>query len=158
MKALNKEFSTSGQVPSRNPKEIRRQKRKQREDTAGSGWFNMKATEMTPEVKQDLKVLRMRSVLDPTRRYKRDDRRNAPKHVQIGTVIASAQEFYSGRMNNKDRSRTFAEEILKDKFTKDYLKKNFQKVQAEKVIVRPGGHGHKSKKRRTWVAQRLLTY
>ena len=37
----------------------------ERELTAGDGWFNLPATPITSELRNDLKVLRMRSAIDP---------------------------------------------------------------------------------------------
>ena len=34
----------------------KKQKKEEEEKSAGSGWFNMPATEITPEIKEDLKV------------------------------------------------------------------------------------------------------
>lgn len=53
-------------------------RRQARPDTAGKGWFNMPAQEMTREVKQDLRMLANRSVLDPKRFYKKDNRKTLP--------------------------------------------------------------------------------
>jgi len=43
--------SVAGQIPSRNPNEIRKKKKKERVDTAGKSWYDMPATELTPEIK-----------------------------------------------------------------------------------------------------------
>ena len=45
----------------------------ERELTAGDAWFNLPATPITPELRNDLKVLRMRSAIDPQRHYKKAD-------------------------------------------------------------------------------------
>jgi hypothetical protein len=68
---------------------------KERERTKGSKWFNMPATELTDELKNDLEVLRMRSVLDPKHFYKKNDLKVLPKYFQVrllksdGEVISS---------------------------------------------------------------------
>lgn len=43
----------------------------------------MPATEMTDEIKNDLEVLRMRSVLDPKHFYKKNDMNALPKYFQV---------------------------------------------------------------------------
>ena len=55
----------------------------ERERTAGDGWFNLPATPITSELRSDLKVLRMRSAIDPQRHYKKADSRELPKFFQV---------------------------------------------------------------------------
>ena len=55
----------------------------EKDKTKGEGWFNMKAPEMTPELQNELDVLRMRSAIDPTRFYKKLDSTAPPKYFQV---------------------------------------------------------------------------
>lgn len=59
---------------------------KERERTKGSNWFNMPATEVTDEVKSDLEILQMRSVLDPKHFYKKNDLTVLPKYFQVSML------------------------------------------------------------------------
>lgn len=43
----------------------------------------MKAPEITSELKNDLKVLKMRAALDPKHFYKKNDRDGLPKYFQV---------------------------------------------------------------------------
>ena len=52
---------------------------------AGVGWFNMPAVEYTPELRRDMRLLKLRGAYDPKRFYKTDDTSKLPKHFQIGT-------------------------------------------------------------------------
>ena len=54
-----------------------------RERTAGDAWFNLPATPITPELHNDLKVLRMRGAIDPQRHYKKADSKELPKYFQV---------------------------------------------------------------------------
>lgn len=56
---------------------------KERQKTAGNGWFGMKAPELTDELKNDLKALKMRASMDPKRFYKKNDRDGFPKYFQV---------------------------------------------------------------------------
>lgn len=56
---------------------------KEREETAGPMWFNLPRTQMTPEIEQDLKIIKMRNVLDRTRHYKKNDSQELPKYFQV---------------------------------------------------------------------------
>ena len=50
----------------------RREEKKQRvsNDTAGPAWFDMPAPKMTNELENDIRLLNMRSALDPKQHYK----------------------------------------------------------------------------------------
>ncbi|KAL4801738.1 Fcf2 pre-rRNA processing-domain-containing protein [Aspergillus unguis] len=81
--------------------------------TAGSDWFDMPKTELTPELKRDLQLLRMRSILDPKRHYKKESgKAQPPPYSQVGTIIEGPTEFFSGRIAKRDRKKTFVEEAL----------------------------------------------
>lgn len=43
----------------------------------------MKAPELTEELRNDLKALKMRSAMDPKRFYKKNDREGFPKYFQV---------------------------------------------------------------------------
>lgn len=73
----------------------------------------MPKTELTPELKRDLQLLRMRSVLDPKRHYKKENGKAKPSEFsQVGTIIEGPTEFFSGRIVKKDRKKTFVEETM----------------------------------------------
>ena len=55
----------------------------QREKTKGTNWFNLPATELTEEKKNDLMVLQMRRSLDPKRFYKASDLYGLPKYFEV---------------------------------------------------------------------------
>ncbi|KAL4950561.1 Fcf2 pre-rRNA processing-domain-containing protein [Aspergillus filifer] len=81
--------------------------------TAGSDWFDLPQTELTPELKRDLQLLRMRSILDPKRHYKKENgKAQPPKYSQVGTIVEGPTEYFSGRIAKRDRKKTFVEEAL----------------------------------------------
>merc|ERR1711907_361288 len=43
------------------PLQVKRQKQEEKKATAGSQWFNMPKTDLTPELRRDLQLLKMRS-------------------------------------------------------------------------------------------------
>ena len=59
------------------------QQQLEREKTTGKNWFDMPAIEVTPELKNDLRVLKMRSALDPAQHYKANDSKALPKYFQV---------------------------------------------------------------------------
>ena len=65
---------------------------KQRAETKGQGWYNMPATELTEERKNDLMVIQMRRALDPKRFYKAPDLKTLPKYFQVSKPTMSKQQ------------------------------------------------------------------
>lgn len=76
----------------------------------------------------------MRSILDPKRHYKKDNSRpDVPAFSQVGTIIEGPTEFYSGRINNKDRKKTFVEEVLAQEEKTGRFKKKYNEIQQAKT-------------------------
>ncbi|KAF9892205.1 hypothetical protein FE257_002611 [Aspergillus nanangensis] len=106
---------------------------KKEKSTAGENWFNLPKTELTAELKRDFQLLRMRSVLDPKRHYKKEGgKANIPTYSQVGTIIEGPTEFFSGRISKKDRKKTFVEEALTLDRAKGRFKSKYQDIQASK--------------------------
>jgi hypothetical protein len=59
-------------------------------------WFDLPAQQITDEVKRDLRLLRLRGVMDPKRFYKSFDQTKFPKYFQFGTVVEGPADFYAG--------------------------------------------------------------
>ncbi|NXW57025.1 TDIF2 protein, partial [Eurystomus gularis] len=126
--------------------QLKKQRRAEREKTTGDGWFGMKAPEITSELKNDLKVLKMRASLDPKHFYKKNDRDGLPKYFQVGTVVDSPIDFYHGRIPKKQRKRTIVEELLADSEFRRYNKKKYQEIMSEKAAFAAGKRNRKKKK------------
>ncbi|KAK9455122.1 putative rRNA-processing protein fcf2 [Dipodascopsis uninucleata] len=115
-------------------KKVKMQMLEAKEATTGGKWFDMPKAELTPEVKRDLQILKMRNVLDPKRHYKKDgDVKSFPKYFQTGTIIEGPTEFYSARLTKKERKQTLADEILADTKSKQYFKRKYTEIQNTKV-------------------------
>ncbi|NXG61028.1 TDIF2 protein, partial [Hemiprocne comata] len=126
--------------------QLKKQRRAEREKTTGDGWFGMKAPEITSELKNDLKVLKMRAALDPKHFYKKNDRDGLPKYFQVGTVVDSPIDFYHSRIPKKQRKRTIVEELLADSEFRRYNKKKYQEIMSEKAAFAAGKRNRKKKK------------
>ncbi|KAJ3390874.1 hypothetical protein HDU92_000234 [Lobulomyces angularis] len=107
-------------------------------ETAGAKWFDMPATEITPEIKRDLHILKSRGALDPKRHYKKDNKTGLPKFFQFGTIIEDKADYYSSRLTKKERSESFIGEILQDSEKTEYFKKKFNHVQQKNMKSLPG--------------------
>ncbi|XP_004841618.1 deoxynucleotidyltransferase terminal-interacting protein 2 [Heterocephalus glaber] len=110
------------------------------------GWFGMKAPELTDELKNDLKALKMRASMDPKRFYKKNDRDGFPKYFQIGTVVDNPADFYHSRIPKKQRKRTIVEELLADSEFRRYNRRKYSEIMAEKAANAAGKKFRKKKK------------
>ncbi|NXU40119.1 TDIF2 protein, partial [Drymodes brunneopygia] len=126
--------------------QLKKQRKAERQKTTGDGWFGMKAPEITSELKNDLKVLKMRASLDPKHFYKKNDRDGLPKYFQVGTVVDSPIDFYHSRIPKKQRKRTIVEELLADSEFRRYNKKKYQEIMSEKAAFAAGKRNRKKKK------------
>ncbi|KAK2780879.1 hypothetical protein FQN53_000902 [Emmonsiellopsis sp. PD_33] len=109
-------------------------KKSKEKPTAGPEWFNLPKTNMTPELKRDLQLLRMRSVLDPHRHYKKESSKaKAPEYSQVGTIIEGPTEFFSSRISKKDRKRTFVEETMASERESGRFQRKYNEIQVAKT-------------------------
>ncbi|EIE75519.1 hypothetical protein G6F46_009905 [Rhizopus delemar] len=106
----------------------RKERQIEREKTTGKDWFDMPRPEITPELKRDLQILKMRHVLDRKRHYKKMGKQEDPKYFQVGTIIQGPTEFFSARMTNKERKQTIVDELLASDEQKQYYKRKHNEV------------------------------
>jgi hypothetical protein len=102
---------------------------KEKRATAGADWFNLPKTDLTPELRRDLQLLKMRSVLDPKRHFKKDNSKSdVPQFSQVGIVIEGPTDYYNARINNKDRKQTFVEEVLANEASTGRFKNKYHEI------------------------------
>lgn len=76
----------------------------------------------------------MRGVLDPHRHYKKDGgKMKPPEYSQIGTIVEGPTEFFTGRVENKKRKRTFVEEVLAGEQETGRFKRKYGELQGKKT-------------------------
>lgn len=125
-------------MPPNNPRKLNKLLRKQIKDTTGSNWFDMPAPVITPELKQDLQLLKLRGVIDPKRHYKKSDKsKKLPKYFQVGTVVEPASDFYASRLTKKERKTSIADELLADSTLAQYRKRKVREIEESN---QPGGN------------------
>lgn len=79
-------------------------------------------------------MIRMRSVLDPKRHYKKGtDEGAAPKFSQVGTVVEGPTEFISSRIPKKERKRTFVSEAMAAERQSGRFTAKYRDIQAAKT-------------------------
>ncbi|XP_072245668.1 deoxynucleotidyltransferase terminal-interacting protein 2 isoform X2 [Leuresthes tenuis] len=155
---IGPDFEKKDAVPpySESKQALKLKHKAEREKTTGDGWFNMKAPEITQELKEDLHVLKMRRSLDPKRFYKKNDRDGFPKYFQVGTVVDSPVDFYHSRVPKKERKRTMVEELLADADFRHQNKKRYQHIMTEKA-AQGAGRRNKKKKNKFQMKKNLKT-
>lgn len=136
-------------IPTSFASSFRKGPRKQHDNTAGSGWFNMNPTPMTDQLKTDLAIIRNRNYLDPKKFYKSADS-FAGKVLQVGTVIEGSSEFYSSRLAKRDRRQNLTEEIMADSTVSSYAKRKYNEIQSSRPQKRrkSAGGGKRGRGRR----------
>lgn len=129
--------------PALKPLQSRKQSEK-KEKTAGPEWFNMPAMEITDEIKKDLHIIKNRGVLDPKRHYRKEKLGGSP-FIQIGTVIQGPTEYYSSRLQRKERRENIVQELLADAEANSYFKKKYLEIQDKKSRFTKRKLGYKRK-------------
>ncbi|XP_031719693.1 deoxynucleotidyltransferase terminal-interacting protein 2 [Anarrhichthys ocellatus] len=144
---IGPEFEKKDAVPpySESKRAVKLKNRTERAKSTGDGWFNMKAPEITQELKGDLQVLKMRGSMDPKRFYKKNDRDGFPKYFQVGTVVDNPVDFYHSRVPKRARKRTMVEELLSDAEFRHNNKKKYQHIVTERAAQGAGKRSKKSK-------------
>ena len=99
----------------------------------------MPRTNLTPQLKKDLQLLRMRGVLDPKQHWRKDTRKNfVPDFSQVGTLVEGPTEYYSARLTRKERKQTIVEEVLGSTETNAKFKTRYNDIQTRKMSGRKG--------------------
>uniref|UniRef100_A0A1B0GI89 Putative fcf2 pre-rrna processing n=1 Tax=Lutzomyia longipalpis TaxID=7200 RepID=A0A1B0GI89_LUTLO len=132
---VEKEMKDALKASASNTKISLNQKRKAnkaaREKEKGKEWFNLPATEMTEEVKNDLKILQMRSALDPKHFYKKNDLKVLPRYFQVGKYLDSPLDYHQEKHLKKNKSKTIVEDLLKDAEFQKKIKRKYNEIAAK---------------------------
>lgn len=118
------------------------------QDNAGPAWFNMPAADRTPEMEKDLRLLSMRTALDPKQHYRRGERPGRGKYFQVGTVVADSTGFYADRLTKRQRGGTMLDTLMRDTERQQYFKKKYDVLQEAslKASRKPKGQWQGGKK------------
>ena len=112
-------------------------------------WFNLPRTTPTAALKRDLQLISMRSVLDPHRHYKKaSSKSKIPEFSQTGTVIEGPTEFYSSRINRRDRAKNFVDEAMTTEKESGRFKRKYSEIQERKTSGKKAHYKALMKKRK----------
>lgn len=90
----------------------------------------------------------MRNVLDPKRHYKKDNSKaQIPEFSQVGTLVEGKAEFYTARLQNRDRKRTLVEEVMSGERENGRFKHQYNDIQEKKRSGKKGHYKAQMKKR-----------
>jgi len=119
---------------------LKKQRKAQKEKTAGPGWFDLPAPDAAdlPRLYREAEALRLRNTLDPKRFYRKEEGegkgiKGLPKYFAIGTILPTSTPFGTASNDNlsrADRKRTIVDELVDDSEAKRYAKKKFEDLQA----------------------------
>ncbi|KAI1094368.1 Fcf2-domain-containing protein [Rostrohypoxylon terebratum] len=130
------------------PKPMRPSKQSASKTDAGPSWFNLPKTDLTPELKKDLQLLRMRDVLDTKRFYRKDSSRSlVPEFSQVGTIVEGPTDFFNGRLTKKERKRTLLEEVLQTEDVTRKFKSKYGQIQEANASGKKGHYKKMMQKR-----------
>ncbi len=98
-----------------------------------SDWYNLPRTDLTPELKRDLQLLKLRDVAAMGKQFfKKDNKKDyIPEYCQVGTIIAGATDGANNRLTRKEQKRTIVEEVLASETAVKY-KNKYQQIQEKK--------------------------
>lgn len=97
----------------------------------------------------------MRNVLDPKRHYKKENgKTKAPDFSQVGTVIEGPTEFYSSRIPNKQRKKTFVDEVLAAEELTGRFKSKYSDIQSTKTSGKKAYYKKLKEKRSSGIRKR----
>ncbi|RYP61619.1 hypothetical protein DL769_007617 [Monosporascus sp. CRB-8-3] len=115
---------------------------------AGPAWYNLPRTDLTPELKRDLQILKMRDILDPKRFYRKDNSKAAvPEFSQVGVLVEGPTEWHSARMTKKERKRTLIDEVLETEESTRRFKSKYGQIQEAKTSGKKGYYKKMMEKR-----------
>ncbi|RNJ55257.1 hypothetical protein D7B24_008870 [Verticillium nonalfalfae] len=105
-------------------------------DDAGQGWFGLPKTDPNDkEFKRDVQLLQMRgTALDPSRHYKKESlKAKMPRYAHVGRIVEGPTDFYSSRLNRKERKMTLVDELLAAEKASGKFKAKFNDIQGRKA-------------------------
>ncbi|KAK7961019.1 hypothetical protein PG996_011660 [Apiospora saccharicola] len=113
----------------------------------GASWYNLPRTDLTPQLKRDLQLLKMRDVLDSKRHYKKDNSRGIPEYSHVGTMVEGRTEYFTNRVTKKDKKRTLLESVMDQEKSTQRFKSKYGQIQEAKTSGKKGHYKKMMQKR-----------
>ena len=101
-------------------------------NSTGPLWFNMKAKELTPEIKQDLKAIQLGRFSNPFEFHKKSDRKGYAKFFQFGTIQDNILDGKNNRLKKSEVKNRIVEELLDRDLQNNFSMRKFEEFQEKK--------------------------
>ena len=113
----------------------KKRKREENKTTTGPKWFNMKAPELTTELKQELKAVQLGKLSEPFQFHKKSDRKGYAKFFQIGTIQDNILDGKANRLKKNEIKNRIAEQLLDYDLQQNYTLKKFNEYQEQRKKI-----------------------
>jgi len=93
----------------------------------------MPRTNLDKALKADLSLLKLRGVLDPKQHYKNESSKSlVSEYSEVGRILEGPLE-YKARLPNRERKRTFIQEVLANESSVGRFKNKYNELQSSKT-------------------------
>jgi len=113
----------------------KKRKREENKRTTGPKWFNMKAPELTTELKQELKAVQLGNLSQPFQFHKKNDRKGYAKFFQIGTIQDNILDGKANRLKKSEIKNSIAEQLLDFDLEQNYTLRKFNEYQEQRKKI-----------------------
>ena len=113
----------------------KKRKREENKRTTGPKWFNMKAPELTTELKQELKAVQLGNLSQPFQFHKKNDRKGYAKFFQIGTIQDNILDGKANRLKKSEIKNTIAQQLLDFDLEQNYTLRKFNEYQEQRKNI-----------------------
>ena len=113
----------------------KKRKREENKNTTGPKWFNMKAPELTTELKQELKAVQLGRLSEPFQFHKKNDRKGYAKFFQIGTIQDNILDGKASRLKKSEVKNRIAEQLLDFDLEQNYTLRKFNEYQEQRKKI-----------------------
>ena len=113
----------------------KKRRREENKNTTGPKWFNMRAPELTTELKQELKAVQLGSLSEPYHFHKKRDRKGYAKFFQIGTIQDNILDGKASRLKKSEVRNRIAEQLLDYDLEKNFTLRKFNEYQEQRKKI-----------------------
>ena len=113
----------------------KKRKREENKRTTGPKWFNMKAPELTTELKQELKAVQLGKLSEPFQFHKKNDRKGYAKFFQIGTIQDNILDGKANRLKKSEIKNSIAEQLLDYDLEQNFTLRKFNEYQEQRKKI-----------------------
>ena len=113
----------------------KKRKREENKNSTGPKWFNMKAPELTTELKQELKAVQLGKLSEPFQFHKKSDRKGYAKFFQIGTIQDNILDGKANRLKKNEIKNRIAEQLLDYDLEQNYTLRKFNEYQEQRKKI-----------------------